>query len=334
MSALLAGLILLAPPGPAPFDAGRIVADGRERGHRAGPGRRYAVTRRAGAPLALLAAAALLGAGPPSSAYRDGIEAWRTERERKLRAEDGWLAVAGLFWLRDGVNRLGSGSDNDIVLPAGPARAGTLTLRDGRVTLRLEPGGVATSKNERVTERDLKPDSDDVVALDRLRLSVIQRSGRYGVRVRDPQSARRRSFEGLRWYPVDESRRVVARFVPAAAKRTLQVANVLGDVLEMPSPGHVEFTLGGRALRLDPVLEEGSPQLFFIFRDTTAGRETYPAGRYVYAEPPRDGTVTLDFNKAYSPPCAFTDFATCPLPPLQNRLPLAVEAGEKKPAHP
>jgi uncharacterized protein (DUF1684 family) len=284
---------------------------------------------------ALLASLALLGAGAAPAPYVQSIEAWRQEREQKLRAEDGWLAVAGLFWLREGANRFGTGADNDAVLPSGsaPARAGTVTLRGGRVTLRLEPGAAAALRGEPVSESELKPDGDDVVTLGRLRLSVIKRSGRYGLRVRDADHARRRGFEGLAWYPVDESYRVRARFVPAAGPRTIEVVNVLGDLLAMPSPGHVEFTLHGRAMRLEPVLEEDSPQLFFIFRDATAGRSTYPAGRYLYADPPRDGAVTLDFNKAYSPPCAFTDFATCPLPPPGNRLAVAVEAGEKNPAH-
>lgn len=217
---------------------------------------------------------------------------------------------------------------------SGPPRAGALTLQDGRVRLRLEPGVAATVGGLAFTERELRPDAPgppDVVALGRLRLSVIERSGRYGLRMKDPESLRRRSFTGLRWYPVDESYRVQGRFVPAAADRTLAVPNVLGDMLEMPSPGRVEFTLHGRALRLDPVLEEGSPRLFFIFRDGTAGRETYGAGRFLYADPPAGGAVTLDFNRAYSPPCAYTDFATCPLPPKQNRLGVAIAAGEKKP---
>jgi uncharacterized protein len=291
------------------------------------------VSGRSRAAAALLVSLASLGASPPPPSYRESIESWRQEREKKLRAEDGWLAVAGLFWLREGDNRVGSGADNEVVLPAdaAPARAGTLVLHDGRVMFRAAPGLEAASVG---AERELKPDSKDVVTLGRLRLSVIERSGRYGLRVRDPENARRRGFAGLAWYPVDSTYRVEARFVPAPAPRSLEIVNVLGDLLKMPSPGHVEFTLQGRALRLEPVLEEGSPELFFIFRDTTAGRETYPAGRYLYAQPPQEGRVTLDFNKAYSPPCAFTDFATCPLPPQGNRLPIAVRAGEKRPAHP
>ena len=279
--------------------------------------------RSAGAALGVVVAAALIGAAPPP-AYREAIEAWRAEREKKLRAEEGWLAVAGLFWLRDGEQRLGAAPGNDVVLPAGaaPAQAGRLTVRSRRVTFHPSDGGAP---------RELRPDSEDVVPSGRLRLSVIERGGRLGLRVRDPESPRRRAFTGLPWYPVDESYRVTGRFVPAPKKRTLGIPNVLGDVIEMPSPGHVEFTLRGRALRLDPVLEGDAPELFFIFRDQTAGQTTYGAGRFLYADPPRDGVVTLDFNKAYSPPCAFTEFATCPLPPRQNRLALAVEAGEKDP---
>ena len=292
----------------------------------------------AGLILLALAAFPVFGAGPATNAYRDSVETWRAEREAKLRAEDGWLAVAGLFWLREGPNLLGTGADNDVVLPAGsaPVRAGTLTLHGGQVALRLEPGVPASVAGQTVVERVLRPDTDgqpDVLALGRLRINVIARSGRYGLRVKDPDNPRRRAFTGLRWYAVDDGYRVRGRFVPAAASRTLAVPNVLGQVLEMPSPGHVEFTLDGRALRLDPVLEDGSPDLFFIFRDTTAGKETYPAGRFLYAAPPEAGVVTLDFNKAYSPPCAYTDFATCPLPPPENRLPVAIRAGEKKPDH-
>jgi uncharacterized protein (DUF1684 family) len=288
-----------------------------------------------GGAAALLAALALLGTDPAPPAYRQEVERWRKERAENLRSPEGWLAVAGLFWLREGANRLGTAADNHIVLPPGsaPAHAGTLTLQDGRVTFRPAATNAAAPGGEPANARALEADSKDAVDLGRLRLSVIERSGRYGLRVRDPDSPRRRAFAGLSWYPVDPAFRVEARFVPAATPRTIGLANVLGGIVEMPNPGHVEFTLRGRALRLEPVLEEDEPRLFFIFRDTTAGRSTYPAGRYFYADPPRDGRVTLDFNKAYSPPCAFTDFATCPLPPKANRLPVAVEAGEKDPGH-
>jgi uncharacterized protein (DUF1684 family) len=286
---------------------------------------------------ALALAAALTAIAPPPSEYRQSIEVWRRERETRLKAEDGWLAVAGLFWLHEGANRFGAEASNEIVLPAGsaPAHAGVLALTSKRVTVRLEPEVTATVDGQPVkAERELKPDTPgppDVLRLGRLRLSIIERGGRYGLRLRDPESARRRSFTGLRWYPIDDSYRVTARFVPSRAGRTIPIPNVLGQVEEMPTPGRVEFTVRGQRLRLDPVLEEGSTDLFFIFRDQTAGKETYPAGRFLYADPPRDGAVVLDFNKAYSPPCAYTDFATCPLPPKQNRLAVAIAAGEKKP---
>jgi uncharacterized protein (DUF1684 family) len=151
-----------------------------------------------------------------------------------------------------------------------------------------------------------------------------------GVRVKDPESPVRRGFKGLQWFPVDEGWRVNARFVPHQPPRTVELADVTGAVQRLTAPGYVVFTHGGRELTLEPVLEEeGAKELFFIFKDQTSGRETYGAGRYLYAALPQDGTVVIDFNKAYSPPCAFTRFATCPLPPRQNRLAVRVQAGEK-----
>jgi uncharacterized protein (DUF1684 family) len=182
----------------------------------------------------------------------------------------------------------------------------------------------------------LRPDTPgppDVLALGRVRLFVVERSGRIGVRVRDLDSAARRAFRGVRWYPVREDYRVVGRMEPHATPRKLRIANVLGLVDEMESAGVVVFRLGGQELRLEPVYETPErSELFFIFRDRTSGHGTYPAGRFVYAELPRDGQVVLDFNKAYTPPCAFTRFATCPLPPRQNHLPVPIEAGELDPA--
>jgi uncharacterized protein (DUF1684 family) len=291
-------------------------------------------------------AVALAGAGPDGapqapSPYRAEIEAWRGQREARLKAEGGWLSLAGLFWLEEGENTFGSGAGNKIVLPPGsaPDSAGVFELRGGQASVRLEPGVSATVAGRPSASGPLRSDasgSPDVLSLGRLSLHVIERSGRMGIRVKDPESPVRRSFKGLQWFPVKESWRVEARFVPHDKPRTLELADVTGSVQKMTAPGYVVFRHGGQELRLQPVLEEAdAKELFFIFRDRTSGRETYGAGRYLYTELPREGKVTLDFNKAYSPPCAFTRFATCPLPPRQNRLPVRVEAGEKHAeAHP
>jgi len=192
------------------------------------------------------------------------------------------------------------------------------------------------SQDKPVAELELHSDKGgkpDVLAIGPVSVYVIERGGRHALRVKDSESAQRRSFRGLEWYPVREDLRIRARFTPYDPPKKIPIANVLNTVEPMPSPGYVTFHLGGRQLRLDPVLEEpDAKELFFIFKDTTAGKDTYPAGRFLYAEMPKDGQVVLDFNKAYSPPCAFTSFATCPLPPRQNRLDVRIEAGEKKPS--
>jgi len=279
------------------------------------------------------------GLVPPATNadYRGEIEKWRQQREARLKAEDGWLAVAGLFWLDEGVNRFGSDPGNSIALPAGaaPPVAGAFELRQDKVSVRVDPGVTVTVAGKPVAVMELRSDDPgppDVLKIGRLSLHLIARGGRYGIRMKDPESETRRSFAGLRWFPVRDDMRVDARFVPWPSPRTIPIPNVLGQVNDLPSPGYAEFTVAGRTLRLEPVIEEpGAQELFFIFRDETAGKETYPAGRFLYAPMPKDGTVVLDFNKAYSPPCAFTAYATCPLPPPQNRLPLRIEAGEKDP---
>jgi uncharacterized protein len=282
--------------------------------------------------LVLLALPALAA---PDDSYRAEVEAWRREREERLKADDGWLSVVGLHWLDEGPHAMGRDRGNEIVLPAGPGLAGVLERRGDGTRVRLTEGLAATVNGRPAAGTvELKTDAAgdaDVLAFATLRLTVIKRGERYGLRIKDSASAARRAFTGLRWFPVDEAYRVRARFLPAARPGTIPIPNVLGQVEPMPSPGEVVFTLGGREHRLQPVLERGETQLFFIFRDQTAGHETYPSGRFLYADPPQDGALVLDFNRAYSPPCAFTDFATCPLPPPQNRLPLRIEAGELRP---
>jgi uncharacterized protein (DUF1684 family) len=279
-----------------------------------------------------------LGAAADQGGYREEVERWRAKREERLKADGGWLTVTGLFWLEEGPNRVGSAAGSAVLLPpSAPPHAGVLELRQGKVTLRVEPGVSATLQGQALTTRELKGDGSgapDVVSLGRLTLQVIERGRRVGIRLKDMDSATRREFKGLDWFPVDESYRVTARFVPYESPRPIAVPNVLGEVEEMPSPGYAEFTLQGRPLRLSPVLEDPeATELFFIFRDQTGGKETYPAGRFLYAPLPSAGTLVIDFNKAYNPPCAFTRFATCPLPPKDNRLDVRVAAGEKDYGH-
>lgn len=287
--------------------------------------------------LALLLAQQLT---PDPTAYVREVETWRRQRLERLRADGGWLTVTGLHWLKPGENHFGSAPTNEIVLPdhAAPAKAGVLLLDSGHVTVEVLPGVSVTLGGAAVNRRSLRSDADaagepDVLVLGSLSLQIIDRGGKLGVRVKDLRSELRRSFKGLRWFPVKPELRVTARFVGRPRPIQIDVPSVIGVTESMPSPGTAEFEVGGKTLRLDPVLEAGESRLFFIFRDATSGRSTYGAGRFLYAEPPRDGTIVLDFNEAYSPPCAFTPHATCPLPPAQNRLPIAIEAGEMTPAH-
>ena len=264
--------------------------------------------------------------------YRAEIEAWRVNREQGLKADDGWLTVAGLFFLKNGENSFGADPLNDIVLPAGsaPAQLGVFEFDRDTITVRAAPGRSVTVNGQAVREAVLRPSGPQGPA-DRLTSRAltmfVHRSGeRYAIRLRDHESRIRREFAGLRWFPVDEKYRVTAEFSPYAEPRHLLVPNILGDTETYTSPGSVAFTLDGEQFRMVPVWE--GDELFLIFRDLTTGQETYPAARFLYAEAPTDGKVVLDFNKAYNPPCAFNPYTTCPLPPPENRLRVRIEAGE------
>ncbi|HEY2019263.1 MAG TPA: DUF1684 domain-containing protein [Bryobacteraceae bacterium] len=255
------------------------------------------------------------------SGYQSEIAEWRRAREAALKADGGWLSVAGLFWLHEGVNPIGKAESNTVVLPDGAPEAGRFELHQGKVTATVD--GVT---------RDVAPDSKDVVRVGRLSLFVIKRGEKYGIRMKDPDSEYRRNFHGIEYYPANEKYRVTARFV--SEKRTIPILNILGQTEQSECPGYVVFRLNGQEVRLSPIIEEpGDQQLFYIFRDQTTGKETYGAGRFLYSDMPKDGQVTLDFNKAYNPPCAFTPYATCPLPPRENHLAVRIEAGEKKYGH-
>ena len=283
------------------------------------------------------------GAGAGDATYVHEIESWRRERLQRLTADGGWLTVAGLTWLKPGANTFGADPASDVVLPAhsAPAQAGAFVLEAGRVRVEVRPGAAVTLAGKPVTRAALRSDAGgatpDVLALGALTLQIIDRGGRLGVRLKDLKNPARAAFKGLRYFPISARFRVVATFVPHPKPVSLKVPNVLGMVESMPSPGTATFVLDGDPaappLRLDAVLEPGETQLFFIFRDATSGKSSYGAGRFLYADPPVNGKVVLDFNRAYSPPCAFTPHATCPLPPANNRLPVAIEAGEMFAGH-
>jgi uncharacterized protein (DUF1684 family) len=285
-------------------------------------------------PVAGLACCAAIVAG--DSSYRGTIDKWRAQREAELKADGGWLTVSGLFWLKEGVNRAGTKANSDIVLPRGPAELGIFELHGGKTTFRATPGvtvklngQTAGAATPLMSDPEGKP---DLIQFDAFTLFVIHRGERYAIRLKDTQSATRKEFTGLHWFPVKESYRVVAKFVPYQPPKMLTIPNILGETEQDTSPGYVLFTLDGQSLRLDPVVEDDQ-QLFFIFHDLTSGKETYPPGRFLYTGLPKNGEVVMDFNQAQNPPCAFTAYATCPLPPKQNRLPVRIEAGELNYGH-
>lgn len=287
------------------------------------------------AGLAWLPVLAIAGAASQTS-YDAAIQTWRHDQEAALRADDGWLNVVGLFWLRPGANRAGTDPSSAILLPKGkaPARVGVFQFEGGQTTFVAESGApVLINGKAAAPAVRLQPDRDRVVAGD-LTMFVIVRGERTGIRLVDKTSDARRAFTGRVWYPVKVPLRITGKFIPYDPPKLIPIVNVLGDTSQMPSPGYVEFTLDGHVFRLDPTTERGAIELFFIFRDQTSRTDTYPAGRYLYTGlPTRAGTVELDFNRAVNPPCAFTAFATCPLPPKQNVLPIRIEAGERFVAH-
>ena len=270
--------------------------------------------------------------------HKKQIEEWRQTRFQRLKSEDGWLTLIGLFWLQQGENSFGSDPDGKVIFPKdkAPAKAGTLIVKDGKVRLQPQSGVNLTSEGKPVSAMELKSDATGeptVLDLGTIRFFVIDRGGKLGVRVRDREHPARKKFQGIDAYPVDTKWLVEAKLEPQKDKK-IPIVNILGMVEDTPSPGTLVFTIDGKTYRLDPVLEQGETDYFIIFGDQTNGKETYGAGRYVYASPPGpDNKVIVDFNKSYNPPCVFSPYATCPLPPKQNKLALRIEAGEKKYEH-
>jgi uncharacterized protein (DUF1684 family) len=268
--------------------------------------------------------------------HAEEIEGWRVRRRARLQSPEGWLALVGLEWLEEGVSSIGSDPTNRVVLPPGraPARLGSITVHGARARFVSVPEAMMTHDGRPVTTLDLLDDEagdPTVLKLGSLSFHLISRQGRLAVRVRDSESRPIAEFRGLEYFPVDPRWRLQATFHPHDEPLSLFVPNVLGTGETMRSSGALEFEVGGSPHRLNTFLERGETELFIVFGDLTNGDETYGGGRYLYAPPPdARGRVELDFNKAYNPPCVFTSYATCTLPMPEDRLPLRIEAGEKR----
>lgn len=286
--------------------------------------------------LLLLLAFAMTAANTSSfDDYRREVEQWRQAAEERLKSDTGWLTVAGLFWLDEGKNTFGSASTNKFVLPSGaPAQAGYFTRTGKTIALTLNPGVAASLNGKPVTgsiarlqtdENGAASGKEDKLTLGDLTLFVIDRGKKIGIRMRDKNSKYRREFTHRNWFPVKADYRVEAKWI-AQPERDVKILNMVNEYEDYKANGYAVFRLKGIEYKLEPVISDG--QLFFIFKDKTAGKQTYAAGRFLYAALPKDGKVLIDFNKAYNPPCVFTPYATCPLPPKQNHLPFALEAGE------
>lgn len=288
---------------------------------------------------ALMSGVAIQAQAAIDPAHKSDVEAWRAKVEKSLRSDNGWLTLAGRHELSSGANSVGSASDNQIVLTPGlaPAHLGTIDIGEDKVTLKLAPGvEMFNARSDPIgfSERTLKTDLDrrDWVYLGRLSFHVIKRDeGKYILRVSDLESDVRKNFAGRLWYDVKPALRVDARYVPYDGKK-IDIVNVLGEVTQEPVAGYLEFKLNGRTHRLDALADPGEP-LFVIFSDQTGESTTYPSGRFLEVALPKNGRTVIDFNKAYNPPCAFSAYTTCPLPPPQNVLKTRVAAGEKFRGH-
>lgn len=278
---------------------------------------------------------------PPTPEHQADIETWRKARVDRLTAPEGWLSLVGLHWLTEGEQTAGSDADNAIRLASGPARLGAFKYENNQVWFRADRGPQVFVKYAARMEQDsqgrvwhlLSDDSQakpTVIRSEPITVLLILRGGKPALRVKDPNASTRTGFQGIDYFPIDADFKVQARFVPHSEPTYFDIQTVLGTIDRMQTPGVLYFTISGQEYSIQPVLEEGSADWFFIFADRTNGRETYGPGRFLYAPPAVDGVTTIDFNRAYNPPCAFSAYSTCPLPPPENRLNLRVTAGEKK----
>jgi uncharacterized protein (DUF1684 family) len=277
--------------------------------------------------------------------WRVDDQQWRTERAKELSAPDGWMTLVGLEWLKPGANTVGLAADNQIHLKGhAPEHLAVIDVEGNQLTLKAPAGGFPPhllvdgqpAHEGPIQSDDVKP---SVLSADNLKLVVLHRGDRYALRVKDAESPTRTAFRGLHWYPINPAYRVTAKWIPFVPAHTEKIPTILGTTLDMPAPGLAEFTLNGKTIQLEPVLEDpNAKEFFFILRDATSHTTTYGASRFLYTSFPdhgldQPGTVVLDFNRLQNPPCAYTPYATCPLPPYINRLAISIEAGEQRYSH-
>jgi uncharacterized protein len=263
------------------------------------------------------------------------VNAFHAEREKVLLADDGWFTVAGLHFLNPGENKFGSDPLNDIVLEYGdvPKQAGVITMNGNTVTIKAANGQTLMYNGKPAKEGVLhlaengKP--ADLISYKTTTFFLHYSGPRLAIRVRDQNAPLRRNFSGLKWYPANPAMKVVGQFTPLAKPKTVQAPNILGDLEPFEVPGTVAVTIGGKTANLEAW--QSGKQLWFVFRDLTSADATYPSARFLYTDAPGpDGKVVMDFNRARNPPCAYNQWTTCPLPPSSNKLPIRIEAGEKR----
>ncbi|WP_347261401.1 DUF1684 domain-containing protein [Rudaea sp.] len=285
---------------------------------------------------AILTTGAAAAAGGDDATWRKEIETWQAKRVERLTAPNGWLSLVGLEWLKQGTNTIGSARDNNIVIAKAPSHLGSIVLDRGRATFTLDPRAVKQAKIDGANEigAELLDDSHEkptLVSFGTANFHLIHRGDQFGLRIKDSAADTRVHFAGIDRFAIDPSWRIEAKWEAYDPPREVEEGNILGQIDKVVVPGAATFEHGGKTYKVEPIIENpGDTELFLIFADRTSGKETYGAARFLYADPPQDGKIVLDFNKAYNPPCAFTPYATCPLPTQQNRLDMRVTAGEKK----
>ena len=269
--------------------------------------------------------------------YQQEIESWHTKRIQNLKAANGWLNLVGLYWLDEGENSFGTGLNNKLVFPGGclPEEAGIFERNGSTVTLTVLNNATIKVNDKPVTDAvifDKETVRPPVVSAGSLRWTVIRRDDKIGIRLRDLESPLATNFRDIDRYAIDTTWRIPATLQTDGGTGSITIKNILGQTNQQKTPGKLVFSIHGKQYTLD-ALEEGD-ELFIIFADETSGKTTYASGRFLSVKKPAaDGSTIIDFNKAYNPPCAFTDYATCPLPPKQNVLPIAITAGEKNYGH-